>query len=71
MYPYMQTYKNTSGINDIKLICTKLLCRSAMDIRAQQISLFHVFVYYLVDSHLIVPGALTVHTLKVLNKNRK
>ena len=66
MYPYMQTYKNTSGINDIKLILTKLLCRSAMDIGAQQISLFHVFVFYLVDSHLIVPGALTVHNVEGL-----
>ena len=66
MYPYMQTYKNNSGINDIKLIWTKLWCRSAMDIGAQQISLFHVFVFYLVDSHLIVPGALTVHNVEGL-----
>jgi len=37
-----------------------------MDIRAQQISLFHVFVYYLVDSHLIMPGALTVYNVEGL-----
>ena len=37
-----------------------------MDIRVQQISLFHEFVYYLVDSHLIVPGALTVHNIEGL-----
>ena len=42
------------------------MCRSAMDIKAQQISLFHVFVYYLVDSQLIVPGALTVHNVENL-----
>ena len=37
-----------------------------MDIRVQQISLFHEFVYYLVDSHLIVPGALTVDNVEGL-----
>ena len=37
-----------------------------MDIGAQQISLFHDFVFYLVDSHLIVPGALTVHNVEGL-----
>ena len=40
-----------------------------MDIRAQRISLFHEFVYYLVDSSFkIVPGALTVHNVESLEK---
>ena len=42
------------------------MCRSAMDIKAQQISLFRGFVYYLVDSQLIVPGVLTVHNVEGL-----
>ena len=71
VYSYMQTYKTDVRYKWLAInldIISMQKCNSHL-LKAQQISLFHVFVYYLVDSSWLYQEPCQCTTLKVLNRN--